>query len=75
MQSYDLEAILQQNLDCKLKGSFMMLSPKLIQHNENVTSIGCILARLGTDTKKKGGALAVLRFSGPNNDLEVLLIS
>jgi len=52
-----------------------MSHPKLIHNNENVISIGCILRRSGSEGKKRGGALAILRISGSNNDLDIIVLS
>jgi len=40
-----------------------------------VISIGCILRRAGSESKKKGGVLAILRISGSNNDLDIIILS
>jgi hypothetical protein len=37
--------------------------------------LGCILRRTGNETKKRGGALAILRISGTNNDLDIIVLS
>lgn len=76
LQTYDIENLLK-NSESRLKGQFTMTNPKVIHINENVSSIACILTRIGqsNDNKKKTGALAVLRISGLTNDLDLLLLS
>lgn len=40
---------------------------KVIHHNDNTFSIGCIIKKLNGDPKKKGGIMAIARVSNKNN--------
>lgn len=51
-----------------------MLHPKLIQTSDNITSICCLLSKSG-EGRKRGSALAILRFTGPNNDFDIVILS
>lgn len=73
LQTYDLDPILK-NIETKLRGTYTMLHPKIIQTCDTVTSICCLLTRTG-EGRRRGHALAILRLTGTNNDLEIIILS
>ena len=73
LQTFDLESILK-SLETKLKGNYVLFHPKLIQSSDSVTSICCLLNKIG-EGRKKGNSLAILRLTGNSNDLDMVILS
>jgi hypothetical protein len=74
VETFDLDSLMKHQNETKhIRAPFFLSQLKIIHHNENTFSLGCILKK-GNDAKKTGGYLALVRLSEKNN-LEMILLS